>query len=209
METQIKTGYSITDNERYISINSHKEQVIVTDKNQAHVFKTFDAARHCLDNMRRTIKIFHWTVQPIKLEVEINDDIVQDKIKQPIHNKSDTKDKAFDWEKQINDMIEFQVKLKQYTTQMGEKQKDIEKEICDIYHYIEFFSLNAAQGYNMYRMLKERLIERRKIKDELVKIEIVLDSSPDDVVGGRLKARFDGLDNRQYEHRVLKELFNV
>jgi len=44
---------------------------------------------------------------------------------------------------------------------------DIDKEINDIYHYIEFSDLDAYRGWKAYKMLKDKLNERRKIKDSL------------------------------------------
>lgn len=52
---------------------------------------------------------------------------------------------------------------KTYSTSLS----DIDKEINDIYHYIEFSNLDAYRGWKAYKMLKDKLNERRKIKDNL------------------------------------------
>lgn len=44
---------------------------------------------------------------------------------------------------------------------------DIDKEINDIYHYIEFSNLDAYRGWKAYKMLKDKLNERRRIKNNL------------------------------------------
>lgn len=43
---------------------------------------------------------------------------------------------------------------------------DVDKEINDIYHYIEFSNLDAYRGWKAYKLLKEKLKERREIKDD-------------------------------------------
>ena len=43
-----------------------------------------------------------------------------------------------------------------------EELRNVSAELCDIEHYVEFTSLNAAGGYRAYRMLKERLLRRRR-----------------------------------------------
>ena len=44
---------------------------------------------------------------------------------------------------------------------------DVDKEISDINHYIEFGQFNAYQGWLAFNMLRGRLKKRRKVKDEL------------------------------------------
>lgn len=46
------------------------------------------------------------------------------------------------------------------------KQSEADKNIADIYHYIETTNLNACQGYKAYKKLQAALIERRRIKNE-------------------------------------------
>lgn len=43
----------------------------------------------------------------------------------------------------------------------------LDKRLVDAYHYIEVSNLNAAKGYQAYRALREILVERRKVKNEL------------------------------------------
>jgi hypothetical protein len=97
--------------------------------------------------------------------------------------------------------------LKQYNDLLSEKHKHVEKEICDIYHYIEFTKFNAAQGYNACKMLKERLERRRQIKDEQSLINHfhsvgILDCNNNEINKACLE-----LESREYHSRTLHELF--
>lgn len=84
----------------------------------------------------------------------------------------------------------------------------VDKEICDILHYIEFCNLNAAQGYKAYKMLKERRIKRRSIKNELQVLDIILGKKISETATDEIEKAISGMDKRRYEPRVMKELFD-
>lgn len=84
----------------------------------------------------------------------------------------------------------------------------VDKEICDILHYIEFCNLNAAQGYKAYKMLKERRIKRRSIKNELRVVDIILGKKISETATDEIEKAISGMDKRKYEPRVMRELFD-
>lgn len=83
----------------------------------------------------------------------------------------------------------------------------VDKEICDVLHYIEFSNLNAAQGYQAYKMIKERRIKRRKIKNEIAIVELVTRKKISDSLVEDIKKKIISLNNQKYEPRILKGLF--
>jgi len=85
----------------------------------------------------------------------------------------------------------------------------IEREITDIYHAMEFYNLNAAKGYKMYHMMHERLIRRRKNKNESLKIDYILSGGIKGLTNDSTRRKIEELDHRNYQPRVLKELFNM
>lgn len=91
---------------------------------------------------------------------------------------------------------------------LGELSK-VDKELSDINHYIEFVNLNAAQGYKAYKLIKERRIKRRSIKNELAVLEIILGKKISESITDEINKSVEGLDERMYEPRVLKELFDL
>lgn len=91
---------------------------------------------------------------------------------------------------------------------LSEELRQVSAELCDLEHYIEFTSLNAAKGYRIYRRLRDCLIRRRKIKDELMCISIFLKAEPHNILNGNLYRQFNGLRSREYAPRVLEELFD-
>lgn len=86
---------------------------------------------------------------------------------------------------------------------------DIDKEISDVMHYIEFSNLNAAQGYKAFKMIKERRVKRRNIKNELSVVEIIISKKLSELATTEIIKAVERMDNRTYEPRVLKELFDL
>lgn len=84
----------------------------------------------------------------------------------------------------------------------------VDKELCDINHYIEFCNLNAAQGYKAYKMIKDRRIRRRSIKNELQVLEIILGKRISETATDEIQKAVESMDKRKYEPRVLNELFD-
>lgn len=78
-----------------------------------------------------------------------------------------------------------------------------------MWNIIEFCNLNAAQGYKAYKMIKERRIKRRSIKNELAVLDIILNKKIGESVSNEIIQAVEKLDRRTYEPRVLKELYDL
>ena len=119
-------------------------------------------------------------------------------------------DMSLDWNSYIGEVIDITSQLRQYRSNLSYMLSQVDKEICDIMHYIEFFNLDAARGYKVYKMLKERRLRRRQIKDEFEKVSAVIQAMGDEPFLQKMNTclrQMEGLDRRQYEPRVLVELF--
>lgn len=114
---------------------------------------------------------------------------------------------GFNWDELSRQQQEMYATMNSYQEQLRNDLSLVDKEICDIQHYIEFFSLDAAKGYKMYRMLKERLIRRRSIKEELAKTHCFVSGNSDDFATGRICQQLQSMNHRMYTPRVLDELF--
>ena len=88
-----------------------------------------------------------------------------------------------------------------------QKLSEVDKEISDINHYIEFGKFNAYQGWLAFNMLRHRLRKRRKIKNELLVIQQLGDSKITSSMLQAIKKSIAEMDNRKYIPRVLNELF--
>lgn len=98
--------------------------------------------------------------------------------------------------------------LLDYSKCLDKKIAYIEKEIVDLYHYIEFSNFNAAKGYHAYKLLKDVLTQRRELKNER---DVLRNFTQEDRISfyvADITERLDAVDNAQYQPRVLQELFN-
>lgn len=83
-----------------------------------------------------------------------------------------------------------------------------DKELTDIRHYIEFYPLSASKGYQMAKLMKDCLIKRREIKNEIEMLERIQVMSVGHIGNGKGRDDLDKLADKHYQPRVLKELFN-
>ena len=112
------------------------------------------------------------------------------------------------WLDKISDLNGLASDALRRKEELNQKLSNIDKEICDLLHYIEFCNLNAAQGYKVYKMLKERRIIRRSIKNELSVLNIILSKKISETATDEINRCVAGMDKHFYEPRVLKELFD-
>lgn len=83
-----------------------------------------------------------------------------------------------------------------------------DKELTDIRHYIELYPLSASKGYQMAKLMKDCLIKRRGIKNEIEMLERIQVMSVGHIGNGKGRDDLDKLADKHYQPRVLKELFN-
>ena len=92
-------------------------------------------------------------------------------------------------------------------SELSQKMSKIDQEVSDIQHYIEFNKLNAAEGYMAFKMLQDKLLERRVIKDDLAKFQMLAAAKVSDIFDGTLEKHIEALESRTYTPRVLTHLF--
>lgn len=97
--------------------------------------------------------------------------------------------------------------IKDRRSELYTEQSKADKEISDLYHYIEFYSFNASQGYKLAKMLKDRLAKRREVKNELEIINRISLMPVGTICNGKGKDIIENLQDKQYTPRVLSELF--
>lgn len=79
----------------------------------------------------------------------------------------------------------------------------------DINHFIEFNNLNAAQGYNIYKIQHLLYLKRREIKDKLKAIDFIRTSNVTDLINGSTEIMGKRIHNRKYRIRTseIKDIF--
>ena len=123
-------------------------------------------------------------------------------------NTAAISDEEFNWEKVRYNIQESFSEIIAYKERISSKLSRVEAELCDCEHACEFFKYDAAHGYKLYAMIRERRIKRRYYKDELWKANSVLGMSYSDIANGGIENAFKEINEQAYEPRVLKELFS-
>lgn len=103
---------------------------------------------------------------------------------------------------------------KQYKL-LKEQLTSIEKERQDLLHVLELGNLNAIEQSKIARELKEVLLKRRLIKDDIEILEEIYNftngninkSTIGDVIG-RIRGIMKRRENRKYHLRIRKDLQN-
>ena len=93
-------------------------------------------------------------------------------------------------------------------TELNSKLSEADRRISVIKHYIEFSNVNVVQGYKVETELKAALIERRKVKNELVVVRYITSRISNDIMPG-LEDLIHRMDNRKYNPKELDELFDL
>lgn len=122
-------------------------------------------------------------------------------------NSSYTEVDIDDLRKSIHGLSEKFTALKGNKEWLLNEESNIDKQISDILHYIEFYNFSASNGYKLCKALKELRLRRRHIKNELELIGIISTHTCNNIANGNTNKAIDGLGKKQYVPRVLNDLF--
>lgn len=88
-----------------------------------------------------------------------------------------------------------------------EEESNIDRQISDVLHFLEFNSFSACEGYKLCKALKELRLKRREVKNELELINIINCHTCNNIAKGNTNKAINSIENKQYTPRVLTELF--
>lgn len=111
------------------------------------------------------------------------------------------------WCSDVHTFKKFVKSINAIKSEALQEMRNVEAEICDILHYIEFNKLNAAQGWEAYEILKNSRIQRRKIKNLLYIIGEIQKSDSKDSACDAVRKALKTLKKREYKPRKLDFLF--
>lgn len=195
--------YIITNGENFIGVAANSNIIKVESIYDAKVFSSPDRCKNVIRNNLLT-EMQDWYYAQISDTEEINWN--EKKGKQIIIHpnkpvKKTTVDNYIEKLKEIADEVDLKY------LNLKSDLDVVEKEIVDIYHAIEFYDLSESKGYEIYKMLQERLQHRREIKNELEKISIILGTNIQKESIKNAKEKIRGMETRTYVPRVMIDLF--
>lgn len=191
--------YIITNGVRYLRKNLRGEYYLC-DESSATVWNTYKQALNALNNGTKG-----WWIKDT-FYVEKANKCVNSKVDIQKLLEADTSD--FNrWLSGIGNFKKFIGTIEVTKQGLVSELSEIDQEICDIRHYIEFGRLNAYQGWAACEMMKTSLQQRRKIKDLLYIISEVKTRRSGTTESERAKNAIDNLNKRTYTPRKLDFLF--
>lgn len=141
-----EVGYLITDGERYLK--DHTGHDVTTDRDKAYIWSNEESAKNALENSLSTLfkkqGMFH--VEQEKRCVT------------PMDEETKTL---------CNSVLALITEFKEIKKELDDapqRLSEVDKKLTDLLHYVEMTDQNAANGYKLYKKIKELRVERRNIK---------------------------------------------
>ncbi len=189
--------YIVTNGTKYLRMLKEKGKYGLSSRADATVWNTRKQALNALNNgiSRELRSLFYVEKTDAKNEIDVDKLIEADMTD---FNR---------WLSGIGNFPKFIGSLDIEKKQLMAEMQSIEQEICDIRHYIEFSKLNAYQGWVAYEMLRQSLIQRRKICDVLYIIHRIQSRDTDTSEIDSVKFAIRNLNQRVYTPRKLDVLF--
>ena len=198
--------YVITDGSRWIMRDRNNKYIPTSNEALADVFGNKEANSVYQNNLPKVLKsVFH--IQKIDTPPKLVKQITHAEVQENIETVSIAENIQY-WVDKISGLNGLASEALHRKEELTNQLSQVDKELSDINHYIEFVNLNAAQGYKAYKMIKDRRIKRRSIKNELNVLSIILGKKISDSVTDEIQKAVSGMDRRTYEPRVMNELFD-
>ena len=198
--------YVITDGTRWIMRDRNKKYVPTSNEALADIFGNKEANSVYQNNLSKALKsVFH--VEKIDKPPTLIKQISHEEVKLNTEMVSIAENIQY-WVDKVSGLNGLAAEALHRKEELINQLSEVDKELCDINHYIEFCNLNAAQGYKAYKMIKDRRMKRRSIKNELDVLNMILGKKLSESVTNEITNAVLGMDKRIYEPRVLNELFD-
>lgn len=191
-------AYIICNNDNYLKRDKKNHLSVVRNMQEATKWDTVTKANNMRTiNAKKLCQHYNLQVKYVSQENKATNPVAK-----PIELGYDILDK-------VKEISVFTKEIEERRLYLMEMVHHVDLEIVDIEHAAEFYTLNASQGYKLYKMLHDARIRRRTYKDELQKIDLSLGTSIRSTNMENLEKSIIGMEHRKYEPRVNKELFGV
>ena len=198
--------YVITDGSRWITKNRNGKYVPTTCEALADTFGNKEANSVYNNNLSKALKSC-FRVMKVDKPPELVKQITQENVNENTETPSNSENIQY-WIDKISDLNGLASEALHRKDDLLSQLSKVDQELSDIDHYIEFVNLNAAQGYKAYKMIKDRRIIRRSIKNELEVLNIILGKKISETATDEIEKAVAGMDKRKYEPRIMEELFD-
>lgn len=187
--------YVITNNSNYLSL-APNNSIITTAKLALAQRFTEEKAKNVIKNLPNTLKNIGYHVE----EIEEEDIPI-------IKRQTNFNEKEKEILEKVKDFEDYLKEIGQIRDEYAKRLSKVDKQIQDILHAAEFYTLNACEGYKLYKLLHEKRVERRELKNFIEKVGFIEGHTGKELANHQGSKSIIGYDNRKYEPRALKELF--
>lgn len=181
---------------RYVPIRSFNQALKITDLTKAMRILNSSISKSIRSHF---IPEFHGTEETVQKDSEAK--------QREICFRAIDHGELAEWQEKIEQLVELFGNTENRYSELSTKLSDVDKEITDIEHYIEFGKFNCYQGWLCFKMLQNLLQQRRQYKNEMQVITRMKESK---ISGSSIKALFEGvkeIQNKLYTPRKFPELF--
>lgn len=207
---------TINEKKCYITDSYHGAFFKLSDDNNLIVAKNIDdATTFSVHEAQLRIgsgkKSRFYTILEIADQLEPADLVMSKKV----HVAHDDEPTMFDtlqnnWEQKLKELYFMSSHMGEYQNRLNQMLSDVDKEICDILHFMEFNNPDDAKMLEAAKMLQERRRHRREIKDEMEKTTLMRDTFLDRTFGVKVFQSLELMErmkSRIYTPRKLGTLF--
>jgi len=185
----------ISNGKSYMEITPQNQMITTCYIDQAHAFSNKKTAEKYCSLLPKTMKNLKY--KPIF-------------ISNPDPENTDLRLELLSAEfylQHLKDFREFIQTIHSQRDVLVNAQKKAELEVEDIEHAAEFYNLDASHGYQLYKMLHDARVRRRKCKNAIAWIDYILEQAPDRFIENDPSPRIVGTRSRDYAPRALPALF--
>ena len=193
-------SYMCYDTNRRLSATSNVRKAAIFEDSS----KAYNVLTHCYPKNQRAV----WQVVEVPRETARPDPKQAVRCSGMEADVRGTLQHLVSWSEVSDTLQQIYSKVFAYRAELQDALVRVESELCDCEHACEFFKFDAAKGYRLYRMIRACRINRRFLKDELRRVNAIVETSAVETASGRLQKAMHEIDTQVYTPRVLKELFN-
>lgn len=203
--------YYIVDTEgHYYKINEKGSFVVASGTEDATTFSLRDV------NLRigtgRKVRFYN-VLEAYEIEQQVEEEPVYDEPNYDSVEKPTMFDSLHNnWEDMLSNLCYMSDHMDEYQSNLNDMLSDVDKEICDIMHYLEFNELNDSDMIKTSKMLQERRRHSREIRDEMEKTALIKSTFLDSTFKIKIQQSLEFMEKmktRQYTPRKLNELFQT
>lgn len=198
--------YIVTIEGKYCKSNEHGDLVIARDNSEAVLFPRQEAEiRIGKGRKSRFYRIETAALSPVgaaELSTQ-NCDIRE-------NTATMFEGYHYDWEGMLSNLCYMSQHMTEYQAKLHGMQSDVDQEISDIMHYLEFTDPGTDEMLKVSQMLQERRRKRREITDEIEKTNLIRDAFLDKSFETKVHqalGKMERMKARQYTPRKLTDLF--